>query len=215
MPGLVAQGQHYYTSFYIKARITYKRPRLSPVTYEFFLLCDRHEMLQHHDPRIEAFLKFNNICFMCPLCPQYISEHHHYETETCTPRCMPLRVAFSPFLPVDEESYFHKCQYHHYPSLRNPYCPHFIPQIPPHNATPHFRTYTEWDSAIRRIFRAVQPLPQPEERILLGLPGAHGRPDLEPEEPIIDDDEGGDLSTGSSPTVDEAGGPAFGTCTVS
>lgn len=208
MTSLVTRGQLYFTSFYVKARVTYRRPRLPPFTYDYFLLCDRHEIRQHPDDCVEAFLKFNNICFLCPMCPQYISEHFHYESRPCTERCIPLRIAFSPCLPVDEESYYHRCQLHHYPSLRNPYCQHNIPYIPPHDATPHFQTISHWDSALSRIFRAVHPLPQPQERILLGLPGAYGRPEMHPAEPVIDDDEGGDVSPVSSPTVGDAGNTA-------
>jgi hypothetical protein len=170
MTTISRSAQLYLTSLYAKISVTYRRPYNPPYTYTYFFLCDRHEILQHPNPAVESFLKFNNICYLCPACPQYLSEHFHYETESCTEKCTPLRIFYSPCLPVDEESVDHECQLHHYPSARISYCDHYIPFIPPHAYTPHFPTQSHFERARQVIFRATRLPSEPAERILLGLP---------------------------------------------
>lgn len=141
-------------SYYVNFQVTYTRPARFPAIYNFFFLCIQHERRQNVDDRVEAFIKFNNICYTCPLCPRYISEHFHTETEYCTPRCNPYRIVYSPPLPVEVQSTEHCCQQHYFPSLRYSHCAHGVPIVPPHGFTPQFERIGQWDWACRTIFRA-------------------------------------------------------------
>lgn len=196
MTAIINSAQLYLTSFYSKATVTYRRPFRPPYSYTYFFLCDRHEVPQHPNPAVESFLKFNNICYLCPSCPQYVSEHFHYETEDCTVKCTPLRLFYSPSLPIDQESQDHQCQLHHYPSIRISYCDHYIPFIPPHAYTPHFPTQTQFERARQVIFRATKPRVEQQERILLGLPGH----DFDEEWSLINSTHGGAFSNTVPPT---------------
>lgn len=176
MTTVTTRDQLYSVSYYAQVTVTYKRPYQPPQTNTYFLACDRHGPPLSPDPCIDGFLKFNSICYTCPACPRFHSEHFHYEGESCTEKCNPLRLFYSPCLPVDDESKNHRCQLHFFPALRNPYCDHNTLYVPPHDFTPHFVTETQWWLAREIIFRAVQPFSGYEERILLGLPG-HGYDD--------------------------------------
>jgi hypothetical protein len=158
-------------SFYVHYQVIYTRPSNFPAEYNFFFLCHQHERRQHTVTRVEVFQKFNNLCYTCPRCPRYVSEHFHLETQYCTPRCNPYRVVYSPPLPVETQTTEHRCQLHFYPTLSHTHCAHGTLIVPPHEFTPHFRDIEQWEWACRAIFRASRFMPPPHHRHMLRLPG--------------------------------------------
>lgn len=102
-------------SFYIPVRVLYKRPVDFSATYEYYILCPLHNQRLLEDRKLDRFLRFNHVCYTCPSCPLFLSEHEHGEHTGCNKsRCDPLRMIYRPSEKIEHLNPHHQCSSHFY-----------------------------------------------------------------------------------------------------
>lgn len=141
-------------SFYIPVKILYTRPLDFNAQYEYYTLCPLHNQRLLEDKELDLFLRFNHVCYTCPHCPLFLSEHEHSEHTGCTKsRCTPLRMIYRPSEAIEHLTPHHQCSSHFYTNRLRIELGCIL--TPRHDFSPFFATKSAFRDAGDTFFHAA------------------------------------------------------------